>query len=37
MLKANSPDELRNKIAQAERGMFEDEDESTRAGTKAKV
>jgi twitching motility protein PilT len=28
MLKAHAPDELSNKIAQAERGMFEDEDEA---------
>ncbi len=35
MLKANSPDELAAKIAQAERGLFEDEDEArTRAERK---
>ena len=32
LLKAHSVDELQNKIARAERGMFEDEEEATRAG-----
>jgi twitching motility protein PilT len=32
MLKAHSPDELSNKIAQVERGMFEDEDEARERG-----
>jgi twitching motility protein PilT len=32
MLKAHSPDELNNKIAQVERGMFEDEDEARERG-----
>jgi twitching motility protein PilT len=30
LVKANSPDELAAKIARAERGLFEDEDESKR-------
>jgi twitching motility protein PilT len=30
LARANSPDELAAKIARAERGMFEDEDESKR-------
>ena len=32
MMKAHSPDELSNKIAQVERGMFEDEDEARERG-----
>ncbi len=32
LIKANSPDELTNRIAQAERGMFEDEDEAREPG-----
>jgi twitching motility protein PilT len=34
LLKANSPDELASKIARAERGLFEDDDESRERGTK---
>jgi twitching motility protein PilT len=34
MFKAHSPDELRTKIAQVERGMFEDEDEARERGNK---
>jgi twitching motility protein PilT len=32
MMKAHAPDELANKIAQVERGMFEDEDEARERG-----
>jgi twitching motility protein PilT len=34
LIKANAPDELANKIARVERGLFEDEDEARERGEK---
>jgi twitching motility protein PilT len=36
LLKANDPDDLASRIAMAERGMFEDEDEARERGEKGK-
>lgn len=34
LMKANSPDDLANRIAQAERGMFEDDEEARERGSR---